>query len=79
LNFQAIDLPFAVPKAMQIYVFKGSDGWYGFTDEPSIRNLPPDKGPWVPDETSQRAMFKDERHQAPREPAVLPLEYSGGY
>ena len=51
---------------MQVYVFRGQDGWYGFTDKPSGHNLPADRGPWIPDETSQRAMFKEERFQADR-------------
>jgi hypothetical protein len=51
---------------MQIYVFQGSDGWYGFTDEPGTGKLPADKGPWFPDETSERAMFSEEQYQADR-------------
>jgi hypothetical protein len=51
---------------MQIHVFKGNGGWYGFTDEPSSRNLPPDKGPWFPDQTRERAMFKEEQYQQDR-------------
>jgi hypothetical protein len=53
-------------KIMQVYVFKGRAGWYGFTDEPSGQKLPVDKGPWTPDETSERAMFKEQQHQADR-------------
>jgi hypothetical protein len=35
---------------MHVYVFHGS-GWWGFTQDPSARNLPADKGPWTPDTT----------------------------
>jgi len=51
---------------MQVYVFKGRDGWYGFTDEPSGHQLPADRGPWNPDGTSQRAMFKEKQYQLDR-------------
>jgi hypothetical protein len=44
---------------MEVYVFQGTSGWWGFTPQSSGSNLPAESGPWTPDYPTVLLVLRD--------------------